>query len=257
MNWWEVEGNWVLIPPRPIGLVHFLGAAFVATAPQVTYRRLLEFLADQGFAVVATPFVTVTDHGAIAQDCLEKFEQALDHLHQTARLKRFLPIYGVGHSMGCKLHLLIGSLYDDINRAGNIFVSFNNFSVDRAIPLAELFSTATDVDLKFTPTPQETNRIIESHYQIRRNLLIKFSNDDLDQTHPLRTILDQRFPGMVTVQKLTGNHLTPLGQDLRWQTGNTFTPFDAVGQWVRQEFFRELAQLENVMLRWLDPLGSF
>lgn len=257
MNWREVEGNWVLIPPHPIGLIHFLGAAFVATAPQVTYRRLLEFLADQGFAVIATPFATVTDHVAIAQDCLAKLENALEQLHQTARLKRFLPTYGLGHSMGCKLHLLMGSHHDNLNRAGNIFISFNNFSLERAIPLADLVGSAMDQSMEFTPTPQETNRLIQSRYQIRRNLLIKFSNDDLDQTHPLSSILDQRFPGMVTVQRLKGNHLTPLGQDLRWQPGNTFTPWDAMGQWVRQELFRELAQLENVMLRWLDPLGNF
>src|SRR3712207_8300559 len=36
--------SWVLIPPRPKGIVHFLGGAFVATAPHVTYRWLLEQL---------------------------------------------------------------------------------------------------------------------------------------------------------------------------------------------------------------------
>ena len=257
MNWQDVAGNWVLIPRRPIALVHFLGAAFVATAPQVTYRRLLESLAQRGYAIIATPFVTVTDHRAIAQNCLEKLEHALVQLHQAARLKRFLPIYGLGHSMGCKLHLLIGSLHDDVKRSGNIFVSFNNFSVERAIPFAEFIGTATDIPMEFTPTPQETNRLIQRQYQVRRNLLVKFSNDDLDQTYPLGRLLEQRFPGMITVQKLVGNHLTPLGQDLRWQTGATFTPLDAVGQWVRQEFYRELAQLETVLLGWLDPLGRF
>ncbi|MGJ3253883.1 MAG: DUF1350 family protein, partial [Elainellaceae cyanobacterium] len=33
MDWQEISGNWVLIPPRPTAIVHFLGGAFVATAP--------------------------------------------------------------------------------------------------------------------------------------------------------------------------------------------------------------------------------
>jgi hypothetical protein len=37
-----------------------------------------------------------------------------------------LPIYGLGHSMGCKVHLLINSLWQ-VERAGNIYMSFNNY----------------------------------------------------------------------------------------------------------------------------------
>jgi dipeptidyl aminopeptidase/acylaminoacyl peptidase len=60
-DWQEVSGNWVLIPPKPTAIVHFLGGAFVAAAPQLTYRWLLEALASQGYAVVATPFVNTLD----------------------------------------------------------------------------------------------------------------------------------------------------------------------------------------------------
>ena len=112
MDWQEISGSWVLIPPRPIGIVHFLGGAFIAAAPQITYRWLLEQLGRQGYAVIATPFVNTLDHVAIARDVLNRFETTLNRLQATSVLrKRYLPIYGVGHSMGCKLHLLIGSLY--------------------------------------------------------------------------------------------------------------------------------------------------
>ncbi|HEY9599727.1 MAG TPA: DUF1350 family protein, partial [Cyanophyceae cyanobacterium] len=70
MDWQEVSSSWVLIPPRPTGIVHFLGGAFVATAPHVTYRSLLEQVARQGYAVIATPFVNTLDHIAIARDVL-------------------------------------------------------------------------------------------------------------------------------------------------------------------------------------------
>ncbi|NJK40658.1 MAG: DUF1350 family protein [Acaryochloridaceae cyanobacterium SU_2_1] len=251
MNWQEIAGNSVLIPPQPVALIHFLGGAFVATAPQATYRRLLEGLAQQGYGVIATPFFTIVDHAAIAEDVLIQFEAAIEYLQHNARLPPFLPIYGIGHSMGCKLHLLIGSLFE-VQRAGNVLISFNNFPIEKAIPLAEWITPA--VPIEFSPNPAQTNHLVERQYQVSRNLLVKFSNDTLDQTLRLAGLLEQRFPGMVVVKRLTGNHMTPLGQDLNWQAGESFTPLDALGQWFRQEFYRELNQLEKSILGWLDPL---
>jgi hypothetical protein len=260
MDWQEIDGNWVLLPARPTAIVHFLGGAFVAAAPQVTYRRLLERLALEGYAIVATPFVNTFDHKEIAQTVLQSFERTLEKLYATRLRRRYLPIYGVGHSMGCKLHLLIGSLFS-VERAGNILISYNNYSARDAVPLVEQFSSffsqlSPDFSLEFTPSPQETSRIVAQKYQVRRNLLVKFRNDTIDQTVPLTDILHDRFPGMVVTQYLSGNHLTPLGPDATWQTGAVFTPLDAIGQWFRQEVYRELHQLERTILHWLDPLAS-
>lgn len=60
---------------------------------------------------------------------------------------------------------------------------------------------------------------------------------------------------MVTVQTLTGTHTTPLGQDIKWQTGESFSPFDALGQWFRQEVYRDLQALQRTVLLWLNPLS--
>jgi len=258
MDWQEISGNWVLVPARPTAVIHFLGGAFVATAPQVTYRRLLERLALQGYLVVATPFINTFDHRAIAQTTLRNFNRALKSLYDTALRRRSLPVYGMGHSMGCKLHLLIGSLFP-VDRAGNILISFNNYAAKEAVPLMEPFSTvfsqfALDLPLEFTPSPQETNQIVAQTYQVRRNLLVRFKDDTLDQTTVMTAVLQQRFPGMVTAQNLAGNHLTPLGPDVNWQAGAVFTPWDAIAQWMRQEIFRDLHQLEQTLLRWLNPL---
>ncbi len=261
MDWQELNGNWVLLPNRPVALIHFLGGAFVATAPQLTYRRLLECLADQGYAIVATPFVNTFDHRAIAESVHRRFERTLYTLQAQYLRRRYLPIYGMGHSMGCKLHLLIGCLFE-VERAGNILISFNNFSAREAVPLADQFATffeplaASGMAMEFSPSPQETKRLVIQNYGVRRNLLIKFSNDTIDQTRDLNRLLQDRFAEMVTAQTLTGNHLTPLGPDVKWQAGAVFTPFDAIAQWMRQEVYRELAQLERAILRWLNPLGG-
>jgi Protein of unknown function (DUF1350) len=253
MDWKEISRNWVLVPRNPIGIIHFLGGAFVATAPHITYRLLLEHLAEKGYAVIATPFVNTLDHTEIAKTVLLNFDRALERLYEYSLIrKQYLPIYGVGHSMGCKLHLLIGSLFE-VERAGNILISFNNYAAKEAIPLVEQFSSS--VNIEFTPTPRETNKLVQIDYKIRRNLLIQFSNDTIDQSRPLSEILQARFPGMVTVQTLTGTHVTPLGQDIKWQTGNEFNPLDALGQWFKQEVYRDLNQLKSTMTLWLNPLS--
>ncbi|NEQ36531.1 MAG: DUF1350 domain-containing protein [Okeania sp. SIO3I5] len=254
MEWQENSGNWVLIPSHPKAVIHFLGGAFVATAPHITYRWLLEILANQGYAVIATPFINTLDHLVMAKNVLSTFENCLNNLYASRMLrKKSLPIYGIGHSMGSKLHLLIGSLFS-IKRAGNILISFNNFAARDAIPLVEQISPVVKVE--FTPSPQMTNRLIQKRYRIPRNLLIKFNDDNLDQTLRLSDILRLNFPSMVTVQKLNGNHLTPLGQDLSWSVGQVYTPVDALAQWLKQEIYRDLNQLKREILLWLNPLAK-
>lgn len=261
MIWQGSAGSWYLIPVQPVGIVHFLGGAFVGTAPQLTYKWLLEQLADAGYAVITTPFVNTFDHLAIARQVLNRFENILERL-QNARQLPYLPVYGVGHSMGCKIHLLINSLFN-VKRAGNILMSYNNFPVKRSVPfldqvdsipfLEKLDLNRSIDNFEFTPSPAETNEIITTSYQTRRNLLIQFENDTIDQTSDLSPILLDRFPNMVVSRKIAGNHLTPLGQDIDWQMGEGFSPLDAIGQWVKQGFSKDLQTLKNEICFWLNP----
>ncbi|MGB3692769.1 MAG: DUF1350 family protein [Spirulinaceae cyanobacterium] len=256
MDWQEIYGSWVLIPRQPIGIIHFLGGAFVASAPHVTYRWLLEQLGKQGYVIVATPFLnTSLDHGGIARSVLNRFETITQRLENQGILsKGYLPIYGIGHSMGCKLHLLIGSLYA-VKRAGNILISYNNYPVRRAIPFMDQFAIPQTFNVEFTPSPDETTAIIAKNYCVRRNLLIKFTQDNIDQTVSLTPVLQNLFPNLVAAQTLPGNHLTPLGQEINWQTGTDFTPLDAIGQWVKQGALRDVKRLNQEVSRWLNPLG--
>ncbi len=253
MEWQEISGSSVLLPRYPMAIIHFLGGAFVGTAPNFTYRWLLEQLGKEGYAIIATPFVNTLDHLAIARNVLNRFESILERLQSNNSLGQgYLPIYGIGHSMGCKLHLLIGSLFS-VERAGNILISFNNYPVKRAIPFLDKIDIDDSLNLEFTPSPDETKVIITKDYEIRRNLLIKFTQDNIDETMILTSILTEKYPNLVALQSLSGNHLTPLGQEINWQAGEVFTPLDAVGQWVKQSFSRDLYQLKNEILRWLNP----
>ncbi|CAB9511132.1 Protein of unknown function (DUF1350) [Seminavis robusta] len=139
-RWEEVEGNFVLRPSvedgPPRALVHFLGGALVGAAPHVTYRYLLERLAEQGYLIVATPHDLSFDHLQTCDTIIARFERIAPTL---ARTYGALPVVGIGHSLGSLLHLLITSLFPDTPRAANALLSFNNKPVQEAVPLFEEF----------------------------------------------------------------------------------------------------------------------
>ena len=256
MSWQEISGGWVYIPRKKIlGVIHFLGGAFVATAPQISYRTFLEQIAREGYAIVAIPFLNTFDHLTIARNVLSRFETILDRLHRNNRLGRsYIPIYGMGHSMGCKLHLIIGSLFE-VKRAGNILISFNNYPAKKAIPFGDKIQIDPAFDVEFTPSPEETSQLIAESYSVSRNLLVRFQNDTIDQTTILNPVLQNRFAKTTASKTLPGNHLTPLGQEIGWQTGEVFTPFDALGQLVKQRLSNELSPLKREVLLWLNPIA--
>ena len=250
MSWQEVSGNWLLVPEQPRAIIHFLGGAFIAAAPHLTYRWLLENLYAEGYCIVATPFVNTFDHGAIAAEVRTTYEQALIYLN-----RRFdtatVPTYGMGHSMGCKVHLLLGSLYG-IQRTGNVLISFNNYPARKSIPLLEqVIQFAPDFKVEFVPSPAQTLRLIYEQYPTTENLLIKFRNDTIDQTRALSDVLISIFPDKTQVKILSGSHTTPVAQDVNWQPSN-FSAIDAIGQFIKQEFYRDLKQLKQTILVWLS-----
>ena len=155
-NWENLYGNWVLRPTStkssednneivendsttnitPRAVIHFLGGALVGKAPHITYRFLLEKLADEGFLIVATPYDLSFDHLTTCDDVLTKFENVAPTL---ARQYGALPVVGIGHSCGALLQVLISCLFPDTPRAANALLSFNNKPVSEAVPFFEDF----------------------------------------------------------------------------------------------------------------------
>ncbi|KAH7663948.1 alpha/beta-Hydrolases protein [Dioscorea alata] len=132
-DWSEVEGAWVLKPRnmKPTSVIHFIGGIFVGAAPQLTYRFFLERLSEKGALVIATPFASGFDHFLIADEVQSKYDRCFRFLKDTVN---DLPTFGVGHSLGSCIHLLIGSRYA-IQRTGNVLMAFNNKEASSAIPL--------------------------------------------------------------------------------------------------------------------------
>ena len=124
--------------PKHRALIHFLGGAIVGAAPDISYRYLLERLAQKGFLIVATPYTLSFDYIATCDDIIGRFERIAPSL---ARQFGPVPVVGVGHSCGALLQLLITTLFPDTPRAANVLLSYNNKGVKEAIPLFdELFA---------------------------------------------------------------------------------------------------------------------
>ncbi|KAK4784659.1 hypothetical protein SAY86_019027 [Trapa natans] len=132
-DWTEIEGAWVLKPRvlPPTSVVHFIGGIFVGAAPQLTYRLFLEQLAEKGILVIATPYPSGFDHFFIADEVQLKFDRCFRFLQDSVH---DLPTFGIGHSLGSVIHLLIGSRYA-VQRNGNVLMAFNNMEASLAIPL--------------------------------------------------------------------------------------------------------------------------
>lgn len=76
--WESLHGNFILRPPsqqQPRALIHFLGGAFIGAAPDLSYRYILEKLAQNGYLIVATPFNLSFDYLTTCDTIIGKFER--------------------------------------------------------------------------------------------------------------------------------------------------------------------------------------
>ncbi len=211
---WRQRGPlWILEPNpgpgRPSGVVEFIGGTGLAATPQFSYRRLLEALAARGWQVRAWSFVPSFDHQAQANEAWRGFRA----VRQGPLLEEALPVLRLGHSLGCKLHLLAPD--GGRGSAGLVALSFNNFSAGRSIPLLTELGQQFGFRSEFSPSPQETLRQVSICYRQPRNLLVRFRRDELDQSRRLLTVLQERPDDATTLLDLPGDHLTPASAGLR------------------------------------------
>ena len=243
-TWRRFGDSWCLIPREPRGLVEFLGGSYLAATPQISYRRLLEGLAQRGLAVHAWSYVPGFDHQLQARQAWSSMRECRSRLEQRLG-QRFLPLK-LGHSLGCKLHLLA----PDGGRGGLglIALSFNNFTADQSIPFLGMVAPSLGVNTEFSPSPQETLRLIQRHYLQRNNLVVRFGNDQLDQSQDLIAALQARPADASQLIHLPGDHLTPASAGLRRQF---------LGDWAEgDDRQRQVEQLQTLIADWALRIKS-
>ena len=242
MNWRQVGELWLLEPAQPKARLEFIGGSGLGSTPQLSYRRLLEALGQQCWAVHCWPFIPGFDHQLLAVEAWRAFRR-----HQERQPPGLdLPTLRLGHSMGCKLQLLA----PDQGRGcdGCALLSFNNFAAGRSIPLLGELAPRLGVTTEFSPSPSEALRLIETSHSTAHNLVIRFRNDELDQSAQLWEVLQRRPQDASQWLELAGDHLTPASAGLRQQL------LGGLGDGGRQ---RQLERLASAITQWWERLNNF
>ncbi len=204
-KWRLIKQTWCSWPSRPIGIIEMIGGSYLSTTPHISYKVLLEGLIKKQIAVHTWRYIPGLDHQSQANKawldfriCKQKLEGRVGKLPAPLR---------IGHSLGCKLHLLA----PDLGRNSQAFIglSFNNFNANQSIPMLNKVTKKLNIRTEFSPSPKETISLISKKYIQPRNLLIKFNNDNLDQTALLLNSLKHRSKDETISLELEGNHLTP------------------------------------------------
>ncbi len=204
----DVSCQW---PSRPIGLIELIGGSYISIKPEVTYKRLISSFLQRNFAVHSWGYIPNFDHQLQANYAWKQFRKSRKILEKRVGLKpRSIKL---GHSLGCKLHLLAPDGGRDCD--GLVAISFNNFKADKSIPFLKKMSQKLNFQTEFSPSPSETLNLIREHYEQINNLLIKFKNDNLDQNELLLKSLKNRSSDKSKILLLEGNHLTPVSIGIR------------------------------------------
>ena len=212
MGRWRRSGRiWCNWPSRPIGLIELIGGSYLSASPHISYKFLLEALREKGLAIHAWTYLPSLDHQAQANEAWKSFRLCRKKLESRVGVK--LNPIRLGHSLGCKLHLLS----PDGGRNSKIFISlsFNNFNANNSIPIIGRLSSKLNMETEFSPSPQETMNLIFNQYTQPNNLIINFSNDKLDQSKLLIKCLKNREQDSSENVQLEGDHLTPISSGLR------------------------------------------
>ena len=204
----DVSCQW---PSRPIGLIELIGGSYISIKPEVTYKRLISGLLQRNFAVHSWGYIPNFDHQLQANHAWKQFRKSRKILEK--RVGLISKSLRLGHSLGCKLHLLAPDGGRNCN--GLVAISFNNFKADKSIPLLRKMSQRLNFQTEFSPSPSETFNLVREHYEQINNLLIKFKNDNLDQNDLLLKSLKTRHYDKSIIMSLDGNHLTPVSVGLR------------------------------------------
>lgn len=247
---WIRSGElWQLAPPSQLpqagaqppthrrAVLEFIGGSYLAASPQLSYRRLLEALADLGWWIHAWSYVPGFDHQQQANQawrCFRALRQQQDQqLGQPAQVLR------LGHSLGCKLHLLAP---DGGRASALVALSFNNFSAERSVPLLAEMGQQFGFRSEFSPSPAATLIQVQQAYVQPRNLLVRFTADRIDQGARLLDSLRSRTDDRSELVELPGDHLSPASGGLRRQLLGSWADDPARG--------RRITHLAGLINRW-------
>ncbi|XP_066160232.1 uncharacterized protein [Oryza sativa Japonica Group] len=123
--------------------------------------------------------------------------------------------------------------------------------------LPSVMNQVTEGVSEFKPTPPENREFCKNSYNVPNTLLVKFSIDAIDDTEIVEDVLKPRVEsigGQIKKVILSGTHLTPCIQDVKWQVGSEYTPADALAQGLKSLALNETRVLSRTIADWFRSL---
>ncbi|KAJ4958256.1 hypothetical protein NE237_025367 [Protea cynaroides] len=192
-----------------------------------------------------------------AAEAVPYFEQLGPLVSQMMPIMEASPVYSVARSAsGDAWKLLLdaaGAMIQEYDK--EVIVSLNTF-VDQ---LPSVMNQVTQGISEFKPTPSENRDRFKNSYNVPHSLLVKFNFDAIDETDQLEEVLKPRVDsigGTLEKVSLSGNHLTPCIQDLRWEVGNVYTPADAIAQGLKARSLNDTKVLAQTTADWFKSLDG-
>lgn len=115
-----------------------------------------------------------------------------------------------------------GGLRSTVESAAEAVKGMSPGLVRQVMPLIDqltpVFMDVSQGRQEFLPSPEEARSMIRSFYAVRRNLLLRFQEDTIDETLQLASLLQQSSAVSasldLTVRTLPGDHIRPMQQAL-------------------------------------------
>lgn len=190
-----------------------------------------------------------------ASEAVPYFEQIGPLFSQLMPMMEVSPVYSVARDASGDawkaLFDLAGGLIREYDQEA--MVSMTKF-VDQ---LPSVMNQVTEGVSEFKPTPPENREFCKNSYSVPNTLLVKFSIDGIDDTDIIEDILRPRVDsigGQIKKVILSGTHLTPCIQDVKWQVGSEYTPADALAQGLKSLALNETRVLSRTISDWLRSL---
>lgn len=261
-----------------IGLSHSLGGKLMALMNsnkmlrrKPPFRAANVYLAFNNFDLQESLSLSKEQAGKVSPQLQSILDTVLQSLPPTETISDALkyakeaPILDTLISRGSSL---VDSVFGDnkevINRMGD------NLDVSGMIrgaledPLKKVQSAIGDLEnlnsnFEFKPTPEDTWECILEGYNVQRNVLIQFDDDDIDQSLELGLRLRKRGCS-VDIRSIPGNHLTPnlpfaVNQPLDTNTPGLYKPTYGFDDYLVKTFnyLANLGALEGKKNDLMDP----
>lgn len=234
----KVSESWVAVNPASDspGVVEFYGGYGFGHFPLASYGWLLDAVYAAGYSLVVVPYSSGFNHWETAGRLLKEREAVL----QAMPALRGLPHWWLGHSLGCKLILLLDAATTEANEfqppagsGADAFRGMRGVRDDRVVLVApDISGTSAAIPVRWLawlldllglgvrPSPAQTYALLERTGVFRRAGMLAFAGDTIagtKETSPpltvarLYRILASRGMERLEYAEQPGTHLQPCG----------------------------------------------